>query len=127
MNNAYTIDGTAVYGVQNYENAIDFGNYPTEGVIAVTTVWYNPATKAIVEFDMRFDTDYDWGDATQNPAVMDLQNIATHELGHGVGLSDIYTSACSVVTMYGYSNEGDIEKRTLEQPDIQGLQKMYGI
>jgi hypothetical protein len=35
-------------------NVITFGNYPEEGVIAVTTVWYNPATKAIVEFDIMF-------------------------------------------------------------------------
>jgi len=125
--NDYTIDDTAAYGVQNYENAITFGNYPTAGVIAVTTVWWNPATKAIVEFDMMFDTDWIWGDATSDATKMDLQNIATHELGHAVGLADIYNTACSAVTMYGYSNNGDIEKRTLEDPDIKGLQTLYGI
>ena len=128
MNNTYTTDGTAVYGVQNYKNAIDFGNYPTAGVIAVTTVWYNPFTKAIVEFDVRFDTDWTWGDATNpaTPNAMDLQNIATHELGHGVGLGDVYNSACSAVTMYGYSTNGEIQKRTLAAPDITGLQTLYG-
>jgi len=124
--NRYTIDYTAKYGVQNYENAITFGDYPTTGVIAVTTTWYNPATKAIVEFDIMFDTDWTWGDATDT-TIMDLQNIATHELGHGVGLADIYNTTCSAVTMYGYSNNGDIQKRTLEAPDIKGLQTLYGI
>ncbi len=129
MNDTYTIDYSATYGVQNYKNEISFGNYPTAGVIAVTTVWYNPATKAIVEFDVEFDTDWAWGDATnpETPKAMDLQNIATHELGHGVGLGDIYSSSCSEVTMYGYSDYGEIIKRTLEQPDITGLQKLYGI
>jgi cytochrome c biogenesis protein CcdA len=61
-----------------------------------------------------------------NPALMDLQNIATHELGHAFGMDDIYTDACSSVTMYGYSDNGDISKRTLEQPDITGLRLMYG-
>ena len=56
---------------------------------------------------------------------MDLQNIATHELGHAVGMDDIYTDSCSHVTMYGYSYEGDTEKRTLELPDIEGLLRMY--
>lgn len=126
MNNAYTIDSTAKYGVQNYKNAITFGNYPTAGVIAVTTVWYNPATKAVVEFDIMFDTDWTWGDATVDTTVMDLQNIATHELGHGVGLGDVYDSVCSYVTMYGYSNYGETQKRTLETPDITGLQTLYG-
>lgn len=126
MNDTYTIDYTATYGVQNYENAIAFGNYPTAGVIAVTTVWYNPVTKAIVEFDVMFDTDWSWGDATVDATKMDLQNIATHELGHGVGLADVYEDACSAVTMYGYSDYGETQKRTLETPDITGLQKLYG-
>ena len=127
MNDTYTTDYSATYGVQDYKNAISFGNYPQEGVIAVTTVWYNPATKAIVEFDVEFDTDWVWGDATIDTAKMDLQNIATHELGHGVGLNDVYDTVCNQVTMYGYSDYGETIKRTLEQPDITGLQKLYGI
>jgi len=126
MNDVYTIDYTATYGVQDYINAITFGNYPTEGVIAVTTVWYNPATKAIVEFDLMFDSDWTWGDATIDNTKMDLQNIATHEFGHAIGLNDVYDSACSEVTMYGYSDYGETKKRTLEQPDITGLQTLYG-
>ncbi len=127
MNDVYTIDKTAKYGIQNYKNAITFGNYPTAGVIAVTTIWYNPATKAIVEFDVEFDTDWRWGDAAVDATKMDLQNIAIHELGHGVGLADVYDTACSAVTMYGYSNYGETQKRTLEIPDIIGLQTLYGI
>ena len=127
MNNTYTVDSTTTYGAQDYKNAITFGDYPTAGVIAVTTVWYNPITKAIVEFDTMFDTDWTWGDATVSSTVMDLQNIATHELGHGVGLGDIYDSACSAVTMYGYSDYGETQKRTLEPPDVKGLQTLYGI
>jgi hypothetical protein len=29
--------------------------------------------------------------------------------------------------MYGYSSEGDVEKRTLESGDIAGLISLYGI
>lgn len=126
MNDAYTIDYTVTYGTQDYVNAIAFGDYPSEGVIAVTTVWYNPATKTIVEFDVMFDTDWVWGDATVDSSVMDLQNIATHEFGHGIGLDDVYEAECSAVTMYGYSDYGETQKRTLEQPDITGLQTLYG-
>jgi tryptophanase len=46
--------------------------------------------------------------------------------GHGVGLDDVYDTACSEVTMYGYSTYGEIKKRDLETPDIIGLQKLYG-
>jgi len=82
--------------------------------------------RRIIEYDVLFNTYYAWGDATVNSSVMDLQNIATHETGHGVGLGDIYSSTCSTVTMYGYSNYGETSKRSLGQPHITGLQKMYG-
>ena len=127
FNNVYAVDYAAQYGVQNYVNAIAFGDYPESNVIGVTSVWYTRVGKKIVEFDMLFNTKFAWGDSTLNPAVMDLQNIAAHELGHSVGLSDIYSSSCSAVTMYGYSSNGETQKRTLEQPDVTGLQKMYGI
>lgn len=126
FNDVYTVDYSLQYGTQDYKNAISFGNYPDANVIAVTSIWYTRIGKKIVEFDILFDTDFAWGDGTMDSTVMDLQNIATHELGHGVGLGDIYSSSCSGVTMYGYSAYGEIQKRTLEQPDIVGLQKMYG-
>ena len=107
-------------------NTIAFGDYPDNNVIAVTSIWYTRRGKQIVEFDQLYNTRYTWGDAVINPSVMDLQNIVTHELGHGVGLGDIYSTACSTVTMYGYSSYGETIKRTLEQPDIDGFQKMYG-
>lgn len=126
FNDAYAIDYNAQYGVQNFENAIAFGDYPEANVIGVTSIWFMRKGKQIVEFDILLDTDYAWGDATENPLVMDLQNIATHELGHGVGLDDIYSEACSEVTMYGYSDYGETKKRTLETADVTGLRNMYG-
>ena len=127
FNNAYSLNYSASYGIQDYKNSIDFADYPNDEVIAVTSVWCTRVGKQIVEFDQRYNTRFSWGDATINSSKMDLQNIAVHELGHAVGLDDIYTSTCSSVTMFGYSTEGDISKRTLEQPDITGLQSMYGI
>jgi len=111
-------------------NELLFGDYPQEGVIAVTVVWGYfsgpPGTRKIVEFDILFDTDFTWGDANVDPAVMDLQNIATHELGHGAGLDDVYETVCSEVTMYGYSDYGETKKRTLEPADISGIRELYG-
>ncbi len=57
---------------------------------------------------------------------MDLGGIATHEIGHGIGLADLYTTLCREVTMYGYSTEGEFKKRTLEAGDLRGLWKIYG-
>jgi hypothetical protein len=107
-------------------NTIVWGNYSTPGVIAVTILWYNRATKTILEFDIVFDTDYQWGNATENSKVMDLQNIATHELGHGVGLDDIYQDPAYQETMYGYSTSGEVIKRDLYKGDKAGITKLYG-
>lgn len=126
FNGAYALDYAAVYGVQDYKNSIVFGAYSDNNAIAVTSVWFTRVGKRIVEFDMLFNNYYAWGDATLDASKMDLQNIATHEFGHSVGMDDIYSSACSTVTMFGYSNYGEISKRTLEGADITGLQKMYG-
>ena len=126
FNDASTVDATAPWGIADSQNVLTWGNYPQAGVIAVARYWIDSETKSIAEFDIMFDTDYTWGDAESNSSLMDVQNIATHELGHGIGLSDVYKVPCSTVTMYGYSNNGDIAKRTLEPSDITGLQTLYG-
>ena len=56
---------------------------------------------------------------------MDLDSIVTHELGHSVGLGDLYTAECAEQTMYGYATEGETKKRDLEAGDIVGIQKLY--
>ncbi|RJR31165.1 hypothetical protein C4569_02965 [Candidatus Parcubacteria bacterium] len=114
-------------------NEIVFGVYPDSNVIAVTRVWGyfsgRPQSRFISQFDILFNTNYSWGDvaATGDTELMDLENIAVHELGHALGLNDIYTASCQPVTMYGYASEGEVNKRTLEAPDIAGLQTLYGI
>jgi len=111
--------------VQDFKNSVVFGDYPDSSAIAITALWFSRKGKQIVEFDIIFNTRFSWGDAAVNPSLMDLQNIAAHEFGHSVGLDDIYSAECSTVTMYGYSWQGDIQKRTLEEPDIAGLLRMY--
>ena len=110
------------------KNVAAFGSYPDENVIAITTVWgyfYGPPkTRELVEWDMLFNTSFTWGDAMSNPFLMDLQNIATHELGHSAGMNDLYNS-CVLETMYGYSTEGEVIKRDLYNGDIAGIQALY--
>jgi hypothetical protein len=128
----YSIDYSASWDsdAPDGRNELLFGDYPQEGVIAVTVVWgyfYGPpSVKKIIEFDILFDTDFVWGDAVVDPTVMDLQNIATHELGHGAGLDDLYDTTCSEETMYGYSDYGETKKRDLNTGDIAGIQELYG-
>ena len=129
LSNTPVVTGTKVAAVSlNQENAVFFADYKDSNVIAMASYWYNRATKEIVECDIMFNTDFQWGDATNpaTPLVMDLQNIATHELGHFFNLADIYDTSKDYLTMYGFSWEGDIGKRTLAPGDIAGINAVFG-
>jgi len=131
VQDAFKRTGTAAIE-RNYENTVFFGDYSVSGVIAVATVWYNRRSRTLLECDIMFDTDWIWGDADPDNDgiaevnVMDLQNIATHELGHCFNLADIYDSSLDYLTMYGHSWYGDVEKRTLADGDKAGIQSLFG-
>ncbi len=122
---------SAAYGQYDYQNSVQFGRYPDPNVIAVTSVWgyfSGPLqTRELVEWDMLFNDAslWDWGEAIADPTLMDLQNIATHELGHSAGMDDLYETTCQAETMYGYSTEGETSKRDLAPGDKTGIQKLY--
>ncbi|KKQ82749.1 MAG: Peptidase M10A and M12B matrixin and adamalysin [Parcubacteria group bacterium GW2011_GWB1_38_8] len=111
------------------ENQVSFGDLEN-GTIAVTVVWgiWGGPTfnRQIVAWDQIYNTDYSWTeDALLEPTKMDFWNIAIHELGHSMGLSDIYNSSCSEVTMYGYGTEGETKKRDLAPADVTGINLLY--
>lgn len=125
--NTLTAETTAPDG----QNEVFFGPISDPNTIAVTTVWGNfggaPQNRRLVEWDMVFnDTNYTWGDvlASSNTALMDFENIATHELGHAVGLGHP-SDACTEETMYRYATYGETKKRDLNTGDIQGIKKLY--
>ncbi len=43
-----------------------------------------------------------------------------------VGLDNPYGKTCSELTMYGYSEEGETKKTSLENGDKLGIQFLYG-
>ena len=124
FDNTYIVDTTAKYGRLDGKNVFVFGNNQP-GIIAVTRTWYETSTGNILDSDVLFNLRFIWGDATVDYRKMDIQNIATHEIGHTIGLNDQYDDICSEVTMYGYSDYGETKKRSLEVPDINGLTALY--
>jgi len=111
------------------QNEVYFANVSSQGAIAITIVWGifggPPSGRELVEWDQVYDDiDYDWSSVGE-VGKMDFENIATHELGHSVGLGDLYNSGCSEETMYGYAAFGEIKKRDLNSGDIAGVSKLY--
>ncbi|MBI2676189.1 MAG: matrixin family metalloprotease [Candidatus Aenigmarchaeota archaeon] len=118
------------------KNEIMFGRIGEKGAIAMTIVWgifSGPVSgRKLVEYDMVFDDDdFKWGDAGQtsetrlgNTGIMDLQNVATHELGHAAGMGHP-SDMCSQETMYRFTKYGETKKRTLYSGDIAGIKALY--
>ena len=125
---SYQISSTAALDGPTVDkvNEIVFGPIADTNIIAQCTYWYYRTTRELVDFEIVFNTHYTWGNAAETPGVMDVQNIATHEIGHGFGLADLYKDDFSEQTMYGYGSAGETKKRTLELGDIAGIQKLYG-
>lgn len=124
-----TVDGADTSSPDG-KNEVMFGDISSSGAIAVTIVWGifagPPGGRELVEFDMVFDdVDFNFGDATLNASLMDLQNIATHEDGHALGLGHP-SDSCTEETMFRFAGFGETKKRTLNAGDIDGVHALYG-
>ena len=112
------------------QNEVYFANISDPGVIAVTIVWGifggPPFGRELVEWDQVYDdVSFNW--SAQDAGVagkMDFDNIATHELGHSVGMGDLYNT-CVEETMYGFSATAEDKKRDLNTGDITGINGLY--
>ena len=103
------------------------------GTLAVTTVWYYVVTKAIVKATVKFDADDGWGVLSGTycygkgtGTLFDIQDVATHEIGHVVGLGHPASSSVNVpLTMFAYATQGETYKTTLASGDKKGIAAVY--
>lgn len=107
-------------------NAVLWGRL-SPSTIGVTYVWYYTSTGQVAEVDTVFNSRYPWaifpatgGECQASPDAYDLQDIATHEFGHWIGLDDLYNGADADLTMYGFGAGGELKKRTLGTGDFNG-------
>jgi len=116
--------GQGPYQHPDGTNLIAFAPLGTNGTLAETLLFYNPLTGQLTETDITFNTSYPW--ATNGSAgAYDLQNVATHEMGHCHGLEDLYSDGDKYKTMYYTSNVGETSKRILSRDDINGVTYLY--
>lgn len=119
--------GFMIAGESDGINGVQFGVLD-DNTIGVTVVWGifggRPAGRELLEWDQVYNTRYAWN--TNGAAGdMDFESIATHELGHSVGLGDLYQAECADETMYGYGFFGDTKARSLNSGDIAGISELY--
>ena len=122
-------DGQTLIGSAKYDgtNTIAWKRI-NSSAIAITYTWYRTDTNTVVETDTLFNNNLPWTvqqyeDDGCYPDVLayDVQNIATHEFGHWVGLNDLYSEYDEALTMYGYGSFGEVKKDTLGTGDKEGL------
>jgi hypothetical protein len=100
---------TAVQGKYDKQNVISFINYnPRCTALASAGTWYQiykPGTNfqqrydgkpgneyPIVESDIAFNNNYKWT-TTGESGKYDFQSVILHEMGHTIGLGDLYNKA----------------------------------
>lgn len=129
----FTYRGTRTDTVPEQQDGINLVGWGLIGgsTIALTSYWGvystgNYDSLRITETDVKFDSSKLWSAQPSGVAGrFDVQNIGAHEAGHTFGLADLYESADSEQTMYGYADLGETKKRTLEWGDLAGVAALY--
>jgi Cys-rich repeat protein len=96
-------------------------NAAYSSALAVTRTSYDPSAAIILDADIMFNNTRTWA---VNGAVgaIDVQAVATHEIGHQLGLNH---SPISAATMYYATGAGNIGPRSLHSDDIAGVCYQY--
>ena len=129
QNNAMRLADGPDYNGPDGKNEIQSAFIADSSVLAATTIWGvfdgPEADRYILESDLTFNEQNRFtlnGDANS----YSIKNILTHELGHWIGLGDIYDASCKDATMYGYASKGETKKISLSKIDSDAVRELYG-
>jgi hypothetical protein len=113
-----------VFPILNSVNQVDFGRLPL-GVLA-RTVFFSVGDQ-ITECDMRFNSAVNWYTGTGTPAAnqFDWWSVATHEMGHCLGL-DHEDNVTPLPVMQSETDPTGSVLRELTDDDIAGRNTIYG-
>ena len=83
----------------------------------------------LLEFDIAFNSNTSWStDLTcplHNCGALDLQNVATHEIGHVLDLYHVEVAAAAELTMHPGAAPDEVKKRDLGAGEVLALRAMY--
>jgi hypothetical protein len=115
---SFRFDGFSRAGI-GYDgiNNVDFGRLGSRA-LAVSYTWYRGSR--ILEVDLRFNRfGYPWTNRRDRPTRYLIRNVATHEIGHQLGLDDL-GHPHRHQTMYGRISSGEARKIRLGRGDMRG-------
>ena len=122
-----TASGPESWGEEDGVNLLvwEEGDWPeelTDVVAATIPIFYDCNPARLVDADIIFNgVEFTWG-VNGEAGRMDVANIATHEIGHALGLDH---SDDTEATMYYATVFGETKRRTLEEDDINGVCALY--
>ena len=122
----YSADTFSVNGWKNFGNSY----------LGATAYWTNGQKVngyySLTEADTVYNKDYQWTtdlNTALNTGKLDLQSVAVHELGHSIGMDDLYTLPNGDPRKNDFAqvmNAYDAPQRTLGNGDKTGVQVLYG-
>jgi hypothetical protein len=134
--NLVTVSSSVKADVYDAKNVAAWKAMTGTSALAYSRTWYssnkmNTNYYSALESDLVFNTGYSWKttgiDGTMyQGGPLDVQTVALHELGHTIGLGDLYGKSQFVNDKRQVMHYYDRIKRTLGNGDKTGAWTLYG-
>ncbi len=92
------------------------------GIVAITPITFEPSTGQILDADIVFNGRDHQFSVDGKAGTFDVQAIATHEIGHFLGLDH---SAIRSATMFPFTQKNEYFPRSLSDDDKAGVANIY--
>jgi hypothetical protein len=92
------------------------------GALAATQIFFDAFTGVVTEADIVFNPAVSFSTHGSTSGVHDVQEVATHEIGHFLGLAH---SGILSATMYPFAADDSQIERFLDTDDVAGISEVY--